>query len=267
MIHPTAVVGPDVKLHENVHVGPFAVLEGNCTIGAGTVVDAHSIVRGSCIIGKNCQIGPAAYVGTTPQHMGFKGGETWLTVGDNTVVRENVTLHRATEPGIENATRVGNSCFIMATAHVGHDCVVGDDVVLANGVLLGGHVVVGDRAFLGGGSVVHQFCRIGTLGLVRGNEALSKDLPPFGAIAFGGLRAYNAIGCRRAGMSRDSIRAIRRAYQILHTTRQQSAVITAITAIEPRTAEVELLLEFLKTTKRGILISRRFATGGGDYDE
>lgn len=267
MIHSTANVDPRATLAANVRVGPYAVIDGNVSIGAGTVIDAHSVVRGSTIIGENCKIGPAAYVGTDPQHMGYNGEETWLRVGDGTVVREGATLHRATKPGIENATRVGQGCLIMSTAHVAHDCVVGNQVVLANGVLLGGHVTVGDRAFLGGGSVVHQFVRIGRLALVRGNEAISKDLPPFAAVAFGGLRAYNAVGVRRSNMSAEAISALRTAFRKLHTIRTLTEVIRAIEAIHPRTDEVGEVLEFLTTTKRGILISRNFATRSGDYDE
>src|SRR5947208_2935539 len=120
-IHPTAIIDPRARLAGDVRVGPYAVIEGNVTIGPGTRVGPHTIINGSTIIGSRCRIGPAAYVGLDPQHLGYDGGETWLMIGDETIIREGASVHRSLKPGQENPTRVGNKCFLMGGAHVGHD--------------------------------------------------------------------------------------------------------------------------------------------------
>ena len=253
VIHPTAIVDRRADLAEDVHVGPYSIIEGRVIVGAGCRIESHSVLRGHSVIGRNCKIGPAAYVGLDPQHLKFDGRETSLIIGDNVVIRENVSIHRAFTPGEEHATRVGNGCFLMATSHVGHDCRVGNDVILANGVMLGGHVTVGDRAFVGGGTAIHQFCRMGRLAIISGNEAISRDVPPFAAVKYGGMKGYNAIGCRRAGMSAHTVHALRRAFLAMHSHRMMPAVLLAIRSDEcSKTAEVQELLQFIVTSKRGI---------------
>src|SRR4051812_38060048 len=140
-IHATAIVDPRARLSAGVDVGPYCVIEGRVEIGPGTIVSAHSVIRGHTVIGASCRIGPAAYVGMDPQHLRFdsSNGETSLVIGDEVIIRETATLHRSMRPGFDHATRVGDRCFVMAAAHVGHDCRVGNDVVLANAVLLAGH--------------------------------------------------------------------------------------------------------------------------------
>jgi UDP-N-acetylglucosamine acyltransferase len=259
-VHSTAIIDKRAELARDVHIGPYCVIEGRVEIGAGTVVQAHSILRGHTRIGARCRIGPAAYVGLDGQHLKFDPfkGDTSLMIGDDTIIRETATLHRSITPGIEHATRVGDRCFIMANAHVGHDAQVGDDVIMANAVLLGGHVTIGDRAFLGGGSEFHQFVRVGRLAIVRGGETVTRDVPPFAAAIYGGLKGYNAVGCRRAALSRQAISAIREAYQCLHTHRSRPAVLDAIKALKIDAPEVRELVEFLQTTKRGIMPSVHF---------
>jgi UDP-N-acetylglucosamine acyltransferase len=268
-IHPTAIVDSRAELAGDVRVGPYVVIEGRVTIGPGTRVMAHTVIHGATKIGARCRIGPAAYVGLDPQHLGYDGGETWLVVGDDVIIRENASVHRSFKPGEENATRVGNKCFLMGSSHVGHDSQVADNVVLAQDVALGGHVTVGERAFLGGGAVFHQFVRIGRLAIVRGNEGISQDIPPFAAAAWHGLKGYNAIGCRRSGMSRESIHAIRDAYHCLHTHRTAAAGLAAIRALNSSAPEVNELIEFISSTKRGIPMSVRFLhpAGADEPDE
>jgi UDP-N-acetylglucosamine acyltransferase len=268
-IHPTAILDRRVELADGVRVGPYCVIDGRVQIGAGTAIEPHSMIRGHTVIGAHCRIGPAAHVGFDPQHLRFdpSAGETSLVIGDGVVIREGASLHRSLKPGLENATRVGDRCYLMADAHVGHDCRLESDVILANAVLLGGHVTVGARAFMGGGSGVHQFCRIGRLVIVRGNEAVTRDVPPFAAVMYDGLKGYNAVGCRRAGIPRDGIKAIRAAYQCLHTHRTTSDAVRAIQSIEPRTPELCELLDFIATTKRGIQPSIHFLTRTRDEEE
>lgn len=266
-IHPTAIVDRRAELADDVTVGPYAIIEGKVTIGAGSVIKAHCVLAGSTIIGANCKIGPAAYVGLDPQHLKYDGSETWLVIGDGATIREAAAIHRATKPGKENATRLGANCFIMAQAHIGHDCRVGDAVILANAALLGGHCEIGNNAFLGGGSGFHQFVRIGRLTVIGGGETCTRDVPPFAAVKVGGLKGYNAIGCKRSGMSQDSIGAIRAAYHQLHTHRTMPAVVEAIRRKVPDVPEVREMLEFMAQTKRGIHPSVRFLHGASLADE
>ncbi|MEZ0266930.1 MAG: acyl-ACP--UDP-N-acetylglucosamine O-acyltransferase [Phycisphaerae bacterium] len=272
-IHPTAVVGPDVQLADDVSVGPYAIIQGKVTIGPGTRVLPHTVINGTTVIGARCTLGPAAYVGMDPQHLGYKGEETWLVVGDDVVVRETGTLHRSMKPGIENATRLGNKVYVMANAHVGHDCRVADSVILAHGSMLGGHVEIGEKAFLGGGGGIHQFCRVGRLAIVRGNDSTIKDVPPFAAYSYSGLKGYNAIGVRRSGMPRESVQAIRKAYTILHAHRNTAIAVAEIERDVPSVPEVGEILTFIKSSKRGIALSVRslysaMAAGDdGDGDE
>jgi UDP-N-acetylglucosamine acyltransferase len=271
-IHPTAIVDPKVELAEDVRIDACAVIEGRVSIGAGSRIQSHSVVRGHTVMGKNCVVGPGAYVGLDPQHLKFDSRtETSLVMGDSVVIREGASIHRSLKPGVEHATRIGNNCFFMATSHVGHDCIVGNDVVMANGSMLGGHVTVGDRVFVGGGTGVHQFVRIGRLVIVSGNEANSRDIPPFAAMRYGGLKGYNAIGCRRAGISQASIHALRRVFKILHETRTTPIAVNRIQqGPDAHVPEVMELLEFIAGSKRGIVPGLRWVasmTRGAEHEE
>lgn len=258
-IHTTAVVDPRVEMADDVQIGPYVVIEGKVKLGAGVVVGAHSIIRGQTQIGAACRIGPSAHVGLDPQHLQFDPSvETHLLIGAGTIIREGASVHRSTKPGIDHATRVGSDCFLMGYSHVAHDCQVGDRVILANGVLLGGHVEVGGRAFLGGGSVVHQFVKIGRLAVIGGNETVTRDVPPFAAVRYGGIKAYNAVGCRRAGIDRAGIVSIRKAFLCLHAKRTTPAAAEAIRSLEPQTTQIREILDFIAAATRGIQPSVRF---------
>jgi UDP-N-acetylglucosamine acyltransferase len=258
-IHPTAIVDRKAELAADVSIGPFCVIEGNVQLADGVVVHSHCVIQGTTLIGAGCQIGPGAYVGLPPQHLHFDSGiETFLILGEKNIIREGAQLHRATKPGIENATRVGDRCMLMACSHVAHDCKVGNDVLFANTVALGGFVEVGDRVFLGGGAKVHQFCRVGRLAIIGGGEAATTEVPPFGAMRYYGLKGYNAVGCRRAGMSRESLSAIRAAYHCIHAHRTMNRSVAAIKESVPQVPEVRELLEFIATSKRGIVPSVRW---------
>jgi UDP-N-acetylglucosamine acyltransferase len=258
-IHPTAVVDREVELDDGVQIGPYCVLTGRISVGPRTVIHAHSVIQGHALIGADCRIGPAAYVGLDPQHVSFDARtETSVVIGDKVMIREGASVHRATRPGIEYATRIGRGCFLMGASHAGHDCQVGDGVIMANGVLLGGHVHVGERAFFGGGSAVHQFVQIGRLVIVSGNECVTRDVPPFAAVRYSGIKGYNAVGCRRAGLPREAIHAIRQAYQCLHTTRTTPGVVAAIRALASPAPQVQEILDFIASSKRGIQPSVKF---------
>lgn len=268
-VHPTAIIDPRAQLAPGVTIEAYAVIKGPVTIGQGTQILEHCVLQGATVIGRDCKIGPAAYVGLDPQHLKFVSDEanpSYLLIGDEVNVRESVRIHRSIKPGRDNATRIGDRCFIMGSAHVAHDCVLADEVILADGVLLAGHCQVGAKTFLGGGAGVHQFVRIGRLCILAGNEGISHDLPPFGAVRYGRLKGYNAIGCRRAGMSREAITAIRGVYRRLRSHRVMPTALAAIRAELPDLPEVREILEFIDGSRRGIVPSRERAPQSSGFD-
>ncbi len=266
-IHPTAIVDPKAELADDVEIQPYAIIEGHVVLGPGVVIHSHTVLKGHTVIGAGCRIGPAAYVGLDPQHLSNAGVGTSLYIGDGTIIRETATLHRSTRPGPEHATRIGARCFIMAAAHVGHDSKIGDDVVMANATLLGGHVTIGDKAFLGGMAGIHQHCRIGRLAIIAGTEQVTRDVLPFAAVRYGGLKGYNAIGCRRAGMSRDAIHALRAAFRCFHTYRTTPAAVAAIERTVPLLDEVREMICFVTASKRGLHPSVRFVGAPEPFTE
>lgn len=268
-IHPTAIVDQRARLGEGVEIGPYVVIEGRVSIGDSTIIKSHTVLRGDTKIGRNCKIGPAAYVGLDPQHVRFSVDAqppTFLVIGDNVTLREGSRIHRATHPGEEHATRIGDNCFIMGAVHVAHDCVVDRDVVMADAALLGGHCHVGRGAFLGGGCTVHQFVHIGRLAIIAGNEQLSHDVPPFAAVRYGRLKGYNAIGCKRSGMDRATITALRKCFNALRQHRTVPAALADIRAHVESFAEVGEFLDFIASSRRGIPPSRPKLTGNRRSD-
>ena len=254
-IHPTAIISPEARLGDGVSIGAYSIIKGAVQVGDRTIIHEHTMVQGKTTIGDECEIGPAAYVGLPPQHMSADREIGQLIIGNNVIIRETATVHRSITLGSAGATKLGDNCFIMASAHVGHDCVLGDSVVVANGVLLGGHCQIGDRCFIGGGAALHQHVRVGRLAVIGGNELITQEVPPFAAVLYGGLKGYNAVGCRRSGMSRPAIHAIRSAFRFLHLHRLTETAINEIRQIDPGTPELNELIDFLTTAKRGIVPS------------
>ena len=272
-IHPTAIVDERARLGEGVKIGPYTIIEGRVSIGDGTIIKSHSVLGGDTKIGRNCRIGPAAYVGLDPQHIRFKADElspTFLIIGDNVTVREGARIHRAIHPGEDHATRIGDNCFIMGAVHIAHDCILERDVIMADAALLGGHCHVGRGAFLGGGCTVHQFVHIGRLAIIAGNEQLSHDVPPFGAVRYGRLKGYNAIGCKRAGMDRSTVTALRKCFNALRQHRTVPAALAYIRGNVEQLPEVREFLDFIASARRGIPSSRPKSAGNvtpdGDFD-
>lgn len=258
IIHSTAIVDPAAELADDVQIEPYAIIGPHVSIGRGSIIKSHSVIEGPTVIGTDCQIGPGAYVGLDPQHLQFlkKPMEErrlcWLVIGNNVLIRESASVHRSTHAGKDHATRVGNNCMLMGGTHVAHDCILESDVILANAALLAGHCQVGQRAFLGGGCTIHQFVRIGRIAMISGNEPVSRDVPPFATMIYGGLKGYNAVGCRRAGLSREAISSIRAAYQCIHSHRTRNATVGAMRDLEPMTGEICEILDFFGKSKRGI---------------
>jgi UDP-N-acetylglucosamine acyltransferase len=214
-IHPAAFVDKQAELDEDVVVSAFAYIGPKVYIGKGTIIKPHAYIEENTKIGKNNIIGPYAVIGTPPQHLEYKGEETWVEIGDGNIIREFATIHRGTAKD-QGLTRIGNNCMLMSYVHIAHDCFVEDNVILANGATLGGHVRVGKRVVMGGFSAVHQFCRIGAYAFIGAMSGVDKDVPPFVKV-FGipaKIQGLNLIGLRRAGFTKEDIRKLSQALGI-----------------------------------------------------
>jgi UDP-N-acetylglucosamine acyltransferase len=247
-IHPTACVAAGASLHPTVEVGPFAVIEDQVEIGANCVVGPHCVLRRWTRIGSGNTLASHVVLGEPPQHKQYDGSETWLVIGDDNVLREGVTIHRAFQSGAQ--TRVGSRCYLMNYAHVAHDCVVGDEVTMTNLVALGGHTVVGDGATIGGATVVHQFVRIGQQAMLSGTLGISKDVLPFTLVAGEPVRHYrlNSVGLRRRGITGDRYKALERACRGL---REGKGLPEATSEDTPEIAALRAYIE--APSKRGII--------------
>jgi UDP-N-acetylglucosamine acyltransferase len=215
-IHPSAQIADGASIGAGVRIGPFCVIGPEAVIEDGAELVSHVVVDGATRIGAGAKVLPFACIGTPPQDTKYRGEPTRCELGARSLVREGVTIHRASVGG-GGVTRVGAGCMLMAQAHVAHDCILGDGVILANNVMLGGHVRVGDGAFLGGGAAVHQTVRIGRLAMVSGLAGVTNDIPPFGYV-FGlpaRLVGFNKVGLLRRGASRDQLRTLRLANALL----------------------------------------------------
>ena len=251
MIHPTAVVHPDAKLHPTVRVGPCAVIDGGVELGAGCVIGPHVYLTGLTTIGANNRFHAGCVIGDAPQDLKYKDEPTRLRVGEGNVFREHVTVHRSNK--LTDDTVIGSHGLYMAHCHVGHNCILGDHAILANGATLGAHVTMGDRAFFSGICLVHQFVRVGTLALMQGGSAISKDLPPF-CIARGdnGICGLNVIGLRRAGFSAADRLELKQLYRLMF--REGRAFREALTEAQAKftSAPARTFIEFAVATKRGL---------------
>jgi UDP-N-acetylglucosamine acyltransferase len=259
VIHPTAIVDPRAEIDSSAEVGPFAVIEGRARVGARTRIHAHAVITGGAEIGADNRVHAGAVLGDVPQDVAFTGAESFLRIGDGNVFRENSTIHRGTKP--ESETRIGDRNYFMQNSHVAHNCRIGDDAIVAGGAMLSGYVELGDRGFVSGNCVVHQFVRIGRLALLRGLSRTSRDVPPF-CIMDGThtVRALNLVGLRRAGISAPAIRAIRDAFKILFLRPRNLTRALAELERGPLSAEVVELVEFIRTSRRGVCFGPRAGT-------
>jgi UDP-N-acetylglucosamine acyltransferase len=253
LVHPSAVIDPEAEIASDVSIGPYAVIEGRVRIGPGCVIEGHACLSGPMTLGADNFVGYAAVLGKSPQHKGYRGEPTSLRIGDGNVFRELVTVHRGTVQG-NGETRVGDRNLFMVGSHVGHDCVVGDGCVLVNGALAAGHVILDDGCILSGHAAVQQRVRVGRLAMLGGLGSSSKDIPPFvlqqGYNCVSGL---NVIGLRRAGMSAESIVALRGAFRILYKEgRAQRAAVDRIEADLGHVAEVREFIDFVRGSTLGI---------------
>jgi UDP-N-acetylglucosamine acyltransferase len=251
MIHPTAIIHPQAKLHLTVSVGPYAVIDAGVELDAQCVVGPHVYLTGITKIGSHNSFHTGSVIGDAPQDLKYQDEPTGLRIGDHNVFREHVTVHRATRT--DGETVIGSHNFLMANSHVGHNSHLGDHIIIANGALLGGHVTVQDRAFISGNCLVHQYTRVGTLAIMQGGSAISKDLPPF-TIARGdnGICGLNAVGLRRAGFTAEQRLELRKLYHALFRSRKNLRTALAAARKDFRSPAAKVLLEFAADAKRGL---------------
>ncbi|MGF1511289.1 MAG: acyl-ACP--UDP-N-acetylglucosamine O-acyltransferase [Myxococcota bacterium] len=250
-IHPTAVVHGDAQLGDGVEVGPYAIVGPAAEIGAGVHVASHAIVE-RCTVEAGCRIFPFAVLGTSPQTRSFVPDTSRVRVGRDTVIREYVTI----QPGVENDTRIGQDCLIMAYCHVAHDCVVGDRVVMANVAQLAGHVTVGDDAVLGGLTNVHQFVRIGRRAMTGAASRVTQDVPPFCLVDGHPARlvGLNRVGLRRAGCAPERMAALARSLTKFFPA--DGRVVQHPDLHSVPSEEVDELRRFVQSSRRGLTTRR-----------
>lgn len=255
--HPLAYVHPDAKIGPGVVIEPFSYVAADVVVGEGTWVGPHAIIMDGARIGKNCKIFPGAVISAIPQDLKFKGETTTAEIGDNNTIRECATINRGTAS--RGKTIVGNNNLLMAYSHIAHDCVVGNNVIIGNGTQIAGEVEIDDFAILSANVLIHQFERIGCHVMIQGGCRLNQDIPPYiiaahEPVVFAGI---NVIGLRRRGFSPEQLETIQTAYRMLYNQGMNTTqAVEAIEAKMPQTAERDAILNFIKTSERGIVRAR-----------
>ncbi|UKJ08036.1 acyl-ACP--UDP-N-acetylglucosamine O-acyltransferase [Solitalea lacus] len=254
MIQPLAYIHPQAKIADNVVIEPFVTIHKDVEIGEGTWIGPNVTIMDGARIGKNCRIFPGAVISAVPQDLKFGGEYTIAVIGDNTTIRECVTVNRGTSDRKE--TRIGSNCLLMAYVHIAHDCIIGDNCILANAVQVAGHVTVNDWAIIGGTSAIHQFVSIGAHVMVSGGSLVKKDIPPYTKagrepLSFVGI---NSVGLRRRGFGSEKINQIQEVYRILYmknfnTTKALDIIEADITPTEER----DEIVNFVRNSNRGIM--------------
>lgn len=253
-IHKTAIIGPKAEIDKDVIIGPYCIIGDNVKIGKGTKIISHVNIEGITEIGENCTIFPFTTIGFPPQDLKYKDEQTGVKIGNNNIIREYVTIHRASVSG-DGWTTINNNNFIMAYVHIAHDCKIGNSVIMANLATLAGHVIVEDFVFIGGLVAVHQFARIGAHAMVGGFSGVGQDIPPFTMASGPRAKLYglNSVGLKRRGFNEDTINILKKAYKILF--RDKLSLQEALTKVKkdlPQIPEITHLIEFIEANKRGI---------------
>ncbi|MFO7665225.1 MAG: acyl-ACP--UDP-N-acetylglucosamine O-acyltransferase [Desulfobacterales bacterium] len=254
MIHKTAIINSGAEIDSNVDIGAYSIIGDNVFIGSGTVIGPHVVIEPFVTIGRNCRIFQYAAIGAVPQSLKFEGEKTYVKIGNGTIIREFVTIHRGTGFG-GGITEIGEENFLMAYTHIAHDCRVGRKVVMANNATLAGHIAIGNHATIGGLVAIHQFVKIGEYAFVGGKSAVVKDVPPY-VIAAGDraeLHGLNSVGLKRHGFSPTTLSLLKKTYRIIFRIG-----LTMNEAIERVRAEVEQIpevvnfIDFIKSSQRGV---------------
>ncbi|MDP3312636.1 acyl-ACP--UDP-N-acetylglucosamine O-acyltransferase [Lutibacter sp.] len=254
MNQPLAYIHPGSKIATNVVVEPFTTIHNNVIIGSGTWIGSNVTIMEGARIGKNCRIFPGAVISAIPQDLKFDGEDSLVIIGDNTTIRECVTVNRGT--AALGKTVIGDNCLIMASSHIAHDCIIGNNCILANGSVIAGHVSIGDFAILSGLVAVHQFIHIGEHALVSGGSLVRKDVPPYTKAGKEPLSyiGINSIGLRRRGFATETIREVQNIYRILYQKNYNTTqALEKIEAEMEATNERDQIILFIKNSQRGIM--------------
>lgn len=252
-IHPTAIVDPGAQLGADVQVGPYAIIGPHVTVGDGTLIGSHAVLERYVRMGARCKVNAGAVIGGDPQDLKFKGEETWAEIGDDTVIREYVTVNRGTTQSYR--TSVGKGCLLMSYVHLGHDCHVGDGVIISSTTGLAGHVTVGDRAIINGMVGIQQFLRIGTFAYVGGHSAVRKDIPPYCKTDGDRVLGLNRIGLQRSGMSAETLAALTTAYRLFYRSRLNIGQALERAKVElPSVPEVQVFVSFIESSEKGVAV-------------
>lgn len=254
MVQEMSFIHPEAKIGANVEIGPFVFIDKNVEIGDGCLIMAHATILSGARIGKNVRVFPNAVISAIPQDLKFRGEETTAVVGDNTTVRECVTINRGTAS--KGTTIVGSNCLLMAYSHIAHDCKLGNNIIIGNASQIAGEVVIDDWAILSGGILVHQFSRIGAHVIVQGGSRVGKDVPPYVTAGRDPLNyvGLNIVGLRRRGFTNEQIDRIQSIYRYvyqsdLNTTQAIEKIISDVEDSD----EKSLIVDFIKSSQRGII--------------
>lgn len=255
VIHETSLVSPEANLGLDCYIGPYSTIGSQVTLGDRVRVESHVVIDGDTTIGDDTHIFPFVSIGLAPQDLKYGGEATRTEIGKRNQIREFVTVHRGTAGG-GGVTRIGDGNLLMAQAHVAHDCQLGSEIIMANAATLAGHVEIADRANVGAYSGIHQFCRVGFEAFIGGYSVVVKDAPPFGIIQGNHARCFglNKVGMKRRGYSKETIDSLNHAYHLLlssklNTTQAVEKIREEIKGCD----EVDLLIDFIETSKRGVV--------------
>lgn len=255
-IHPTAVIDPSAQIDPSTVIGPFTVIGPRVKMGANNHIGPHCVIE-HVTMGDGNEVIGGAFLGVKPQDLSYAGAITMVEIGNGNKIRECVTVHRSNS--VEVPTRIGNNCLLMANAHVAHDCQLGNNIILANSTGIAGHVILQDRVITSGMVGVHQFTRVGYLALLSGGAMVPLDVPPF-CIAQGErarLVGLNVVGMRRAGMNREAMLQVKRAFKTLFRSGLRLEEAIAQLQAEGPTPDVQRMLDFCKDSKRGIMSAKK----------
>jgi UDP-N-acetylglucosamine acyltransferase len=254
-VHPTAIIDPGAHVASSVTIGPYSLIGENVELGDGTEVMSHVVIDGRTRIGKNNRIFPFTSIGLAPQDLKYRGEPTTVEIGDDNSIREFVTIHRGTSEG-EGITRIGSHNLIMAYVHIAHDCKLGDHVIMANGASLAGHVGIQDHATVGAFTMIHQFCRIGAYSFLGSATLVNQDILPYSKTsAPRPVEVYgaNRLGLERRGLTKEDMKELESAFRLLTRSKLNTTqALEAIAAKGFQSAHVEALVEFIRTSERGV---------------
>lgn len=253
MIHNTAIIHPKAKLANNITIGPHTIIGEFVSIGANTKIGANCVIDGYVKLGKDCSIFTGAVIGVQSQDKKYKGGDTFVEIGDRNTIREYVTINSSTDS--KDKTIIGNDNFIMAYSHIAHDCKVSNNITMANNSTLAGHVIIEDRATIGGLSAVHQFVRVGKLSIIGGCSKAVQDVIPFSMCDGHPIKVYgiNSLGLNRAGIKPEVKSEIRKAFKILFSMKLGTKnAIEKIKQEIKQSQEIDYLINFISSSERGI---------------